>query len=255
MCKTAGIDFVFASSCSVYGAGTGELTDEDGPVAPLTPYARNKLAIEKRLAKLAGEDFNPVALRFSTAYGLSPRIRFDVVINMLVGMAVAKKKVVLNSDGSAWRPFIHVEDMAHTIERALGRKKTTGLTILNAGRTEDNFQIRDIARTAADAVPGAEVSMLGETHLDAAAAELVRDRKVQDGHDTRTYRVSFERIKSALPGYAPQHTVANTIPEMATRLLEMNFSEKDLTRVGFYRLQKMQQLFDSGRLTPELRWK
>ena len=254
MCKAADIDFIFASSCSVYGAGTGELTDENGPVAPLTPYARNKIAIEKRLAKLAGESFNPLALRFSTAYGLSPRIRFDVVINMLVGMAVAKKKVILNSDGTAWRPFIHVEDMAHTIERSLVRNKTSGLTILNAGRTVDNFQIRDIAHMAANAVPDTEVSLLSQSKLDDASAELVRDRKVPDGHDTRTYRVSFERIKSILPDYAPRHTVQGTIPEMTKRLMEMGFGEKDLARVGFYRLQRMEELFNGGQIDKNFRW-
>src|SRR3989344_4131892 len=126
-CKDLGMDFIFASSCSIYGAGTGELTDEDGPVAPLTPYSRNKLAIEKDLAGLADDSFSPIALRFATPYGLSPRIRLDLVINMLIGMAVAKHSVVLNSDGSAWRPFIHVEDMARAIEAALERTRQGGL--------------------------------------------------------------------------------------------------------------------------------
>ena len=253
-CKELGMDFVFASSCSVYGAGSGELTDEDGPVTPLTPYSRNKIAIEKELAALADDNFNPISFRFSTAYGLSPRMRFDIVINMLVGMAVTKKKIVLNSDGTAWRPFIHVEDMAHTIERALVREKTSGLTVLNAGRTEDNFQIRDIAKLVAEALPGTEVSLLGQTKLDVKFANLVRDRKVPDGHDKRTYRVSFERIKDVLPDYAPKHTVATTIPRMAKKLIEMGFSENDFSRTGFYRLQRMEELFREGRIDRNFRW-
>lgn len=254
ICKKNGMDFIFTSSCSVYGAGSGELTDENGPAVPLTPYARNKIAIEKRLAALADDSFNPIALRFSTAYGLSSRMRFDIVINMLVGMAVAKKKIVLNSDGIAWRPFIHVEDMAHTIERALVREKAPGLTILNAGRTEDNFQIRDIANMVAEALPGTEVSLLKETQLDMKSTELVRDRKVPDGHDKRTYRVSFERIKTALPAYAPKHTVESTIPAMAKDLIEMGFSENDFGRTGFYRLQRMEELFKEGRIDRTFRW-
>ena len=254
LCKKNNMDFIFASSCSVYGAGSGELTDENGQVTPLTPYSRNKIAIEKRLAALADDNFNPIAFRFSTAYGLSPRMRFDIVINMLVGMAVAKKKIVLNSDGMAWRPFIHMEDMAHTIERALNRKKMPGLTILNAGRTEDNFQIRDIAKMVAEALPGTETLLLGQTGLDVKSAELVRDRKVPDGHDKRTYRVSFERIKTALPDYAPKHTVASTIPEMAKKLIEMGFSEDDFSRTGFYRLQRMEELFKESRIDRNFRW-
>lgn len=253
-CKELGMDFIFASSCSVYGAGSGELIDEGGSVAPLTPYSKNKIAIERELAALADGNFNPIAFRFSTAYGLSPRMRFDIVINMLVGMAVAKKKIVLNSDGVAWRPFIHVEDMAHTIERALVREKKMGLTILNAGRTEDNFQIRDVASMIAESLPGTEVVLLGQTELDVRSVELIRDRKVQDGRDRRTYRVSFERIKAALPDYAPKHTVATTIPEMAKKLTEMGLSENDFGRTGFYRLQRMEELFKEGRIDGNFRW-
>ena len=255
MCKELGLDFIFASSCSVYGAGTGEFTDEDGPVAPITPYSRNKLAIERDLAALADDAFTPLALRFSTAYGLSPRIRLDLVINMLAGMAVASKRVVLNSDGLAWRPFIHVEDMAHTIERALHRIRGSGLTILNAGRAEDNFQIRDIARMVADALPGTEVSFLKDAadDLGEGAAELVRDRKV-DGADTRTYRVAFDRIREALPDFAPQHTVRVGIPDMVQRLSDLDFSQRDFERVGFYRLQRMEALFNAGEVDENLRW-
>ncbi|HEY4487173.1 MAG TPA: SDR family oxidoreductase [Candidatus Paceibacterota bacterium] len=254
-CKDLGMDFIFASSCSIYGAGTGELTDEDGPVAPLTPYSRNKLAIEKDLAGLADDSFSPIALRFATAYGLSPRIRLDLVINMLIGMAVAKHQVVLNSDGSAWRPFIHVEDMAHTMERALSRTRSSGPTILNAGRTEDNFQIRTIAELAVAAVSGATVSYLSKNAaLKREEADLIRDRKVPDGKDTRTYRVSFEKIKTSLPEYAPRHTVEATIPVMAKKLKELGFSEADFKRKGFYRLQRMEELFAKGQIDRNFRW-
>lgn len=253
-CKELGIDFIFASSCSVYGAGTGELTDEDGPVAPLTPYSRNKLAIEKDLAELAAGSFSPIALRFATAYGLSPRIRLDLVINMLIGMAVAKHAVVLNSDGSAWRPFIHVEDMAQAIEAALERTRSGGLTILNTGQTAENFQIRDIATRIASTVPGTTVSMLSEAkNVLGETAELVRDRKV-DGRDGRTYRVSFDRIRKMLPGFAPQHTVEKSIQEIAEKLTEIGFSENDFKCSGFYRLQRMEELFNSGRIDRNFRW-
>jgi len=253
-CKELDMDFIFASSCSVYGAGTGKLTDEDGPVAPLTPYSRNKLAIEKDLAGLADGSFSPIALRFATAYGLSPRLRLDLVINMLIGMAVAKHSVVLNSDGTAWRPFIHLEDMARAIEAALERPRSSGLTILNAGQTEENFQIRDIAQQIVGAMPGTTVSLLSESKdVLGETSELVRDRKV-DGQDARTYRVSFERIRTALPTCTPQHTVEKSIPEIAEKLIEMGFSEKDFARSDFYRLQKMEQLFRDGRIDRNFRW-
>jgi len=255
-CKELGIDFIFASSCSVYGASTGDLTDEDGPLAPLTPYSRNKLAIESDLKELADDKFSPIALRFATAYGLSPRMRFDIVINMLVGMAVGKKAVVLNSAGTAWRPFIHVEDMAYTIECALNRSRAGGLLILNAGQTEENFQIKDIAHMVSEGAGGnVPVSFLTEAKtLDKESAELVRDRKVPDGKDARTYRVSFEKIKKTLPDYAPTHTVASAIPDMIRELQDMNFSEQDFKRIGFYRLQKMEQLFKNDEVDHNLRW-
>lgn len=254
-CRELGMKFVFASSCSVYGAGTGELTNESGPTAPLTAYSRNKLEIERDLAGLAGNDFSPIALRFATAYGLSPRMRFDLVINMLVGMGVATGTVFLNSDGSAWRPFIHVEDMARAIEAALRGDPSPGsLALLNAGQTEENFQILDVARIVADAIPGSSVSYLRDGKIESETAELVRDRKV-DGADKRTYRVSFENIKKALPDFKPVHTVRATVPNMATRLAEMDFSEEDFKSVGFYRLQRMEELLRSKQLDENLRWK
>ncbi|KKW19662.1 MAG: UDP-Glucose 4-empimerase [Parcubacteria group bacterium GW2011_GWA2_51_10] len=256
LCRELGIDFIFASSCSVYGAGDGELTDERGPVVPLTPYSRNKLAIEEDLCALADSNFSPIALRFATAYGLSPRMRFDLVINMLVGMAVAAKKIVLNSDGTAWRPFIHVEDMAHAFECALALEKRSGLVILNVGQTDENFQIREIAEMIQKTLPDVTTSYITKNSgLDAKAAELVRDRKVGGGKDARTYRVSFERIKAELPGFSPRHTIKESIAEMSARLLKMGFSEGDFKRIGFYRLQRMEELFNSGQVDTNMRWR
>lgn len=252
--KELGMDFIFPSSCSVYGAGIGELTDEEGPTVPITAYSRNKLEVEEELRKLTGDGFAPVALRFATAYGLSPRIRFDLVINMLVGMASATGKVVLNSDGKAWRPFIHVEDMAHAIEQALLRIHQDKFLILNAGTTSENFQIIDVAQLVAGAVPGATVSFLKEGELEAHTAELVRDRKVE-GADKRTYRVSFERIREILPNFSPRHTVAGSVSTMLARLRELGFTEKEFKNRGFYRLQRMEDLFESSTLDENLRWR
>ncbi len=255
VCKELGIDFIFASSCSVYGAGSTELFDERASVVPLTPYSRNKLQIEEDLRALADDSFSPLSLRFATAYGLSPRMRFDIVINMLCGMAVARREIVLNSDGRAWRPFIHVEDMARVFDVALSRATGNGLTILNVGLDSDNLQIIDVARMVEQTVPGATLRFLTTADKEGGAAELVRDRKVQDGVDKRTYRISFARLKEVLPAFTPAHTVAATIPQMTRALAEMGFSENDFKKSGFYRLQQMESLFSQGVIDSEFRFK
>lgn len=255
--KEMGMNFIFASSCSVYGAGVDSFIDEQGPTMPLTSYSRNKLETEKDLGTLADETFSPVALRFATAYGLSPRMRFDIVINMLIGMAVGTRRVVLNSDGTAWRPFIHIEDMAQTVVCALESQSSGGLRILNAGTTSENFQIRDIAEQVAEALPGTSVEFLSKTRdsLGEDMAELVHDRKVEGDADKRTYQVSFENIRQVFPNFTPTHTVKETIPQMIAALTEMKFSQRDFKNRGFYRLQRMEDLFKTATLDENLYWR
>ena len=162
-CKSLKIKFIFPSSCSVYGATSASgLLSETSKTNPQTPYSLNKVQIEDGLKDLANETFSPIALRFGTVYGMSPRIRFDVVINMLCGLALTSKKITLNSDGQAWRPHLHIDDACEALACCLDNEiKTDGLLVLNVGRNEDNYKILEIAKIVKSNVAGAELSFLG----------------------------------------------------------------------------------------------
>jgi nucleoside-diphosphate-sugar epimerase len=154
MCKKLGIRYIFPSSCSLYGIGEVAL-DEESPTNPQTPYSLNKLQIEQDLAALADKTFSPIALRLATVFGISPRIRFDVVINMLCGMAVAQKQVVLNSDGQAWRPHLEIQDACEAFRCCIEWNYQDGkLMVLNVGRNDNNWKILDVARLIKSKVNG-----------------------------------------------------------------------------------------------------
>ena len=187
LAQAAGVErFVFASSCSMYGAsGTAGLVDETAPLAPLTAYASSKIRSEHSLSERASDDFSPTFLRFATAYGVSPRLRLDIVLNNLVGSAVATGAVRLQSDGKAWRPLIHVEDMGRACLAALeAPREVVHGQAFNAGSPNANYLVRDLATLAAEAVPGSDV-----TFMDGAGA------------DPRSYRVDFSKIASLLPEF------------------------------------------------------
>ncbi len=253
MCKDAGIRFIFASSCSVYGLGSDELLDEDAITHPQTPYSVNKLQIESDLAALADAHFAPIALRFATVFGLSPRIRFDVVVNMFVGMAVTTGRIVLNSDGTSWRPNLHIRDLCEAVRRAIELEShTEGLLVLNVGSEANNLRVIDIARVVSDAVPGCELKFLAqEPELDKEG--LIRDRKVQ-GSDTRTYRVSFARIRDAFPGFSCEWTVDRGVREMVAAFQSLGLDTTQFKQRGFYRLQQLEYLHGQGFLNDQLRW-
>ena len=199
LCKKQGVRFIFASSCSVYGKGSGDAPlNEDSPAAPQTPYSVNKLQIEEDLRDLADETFSPVALRFATAFGLSPRMRFDIVVNMLAGMATTEKKIILNSDGQAWRPHVHVDDIAESVLRALRPPYRKGdLLTLNVGREDNNMKIIDIAALVAEECGGIPVSFMTGT---SEGNELIKNKMIGvSGQDTRSYRVSFTKVKEYFP--------------------------------------------------------
>ena len=254
MCKERGIRFIFASSCSIYGIGSEDLLDETSPTQPQTAYSLNKLQIEEDLRSIADSTFSPIALRFATVFGSSPRIRFDVVVNMLTGMAATTGRVVLNSDGSAWRPNVHILDVCEAVRRAVDVPHDTGeLLVLNVGDEENNVRVIDIARMVERAVPGCEVAFLSQDpSLDKDG--LIRDRKVK-GADTRTYRVSFERIREAFPGFRCRWSLADGIAEMVSRFTEAGLDEASFRTRTFYRLQELEYLLSNGYLDTELRWK
>lgn len=229
--------FLFSSSCSNYGAAPGDdwLT-EDAPMNPVTPYAVSKLRGEEGLDRLADQDFSPVFLRSGTAYGLSPRIRFDLVANNLTAWAMATGQVRLKSDGGAWRPLVHVADMALAFLTALeAPRKAVHRQAFNVGRNEDCMRIRDLARIVEAAIPGARIAFSDEASAD-----------------KRTYRVDCSKIANRL-GYAPRWTVPDGVVEVRDALAATPVSVEKFEGPRYQRVAHVRSLIASGALGPDLR--
>jgi nucleoside-diphosphate-sugar epimerase len=254
LCKRTGVKFIFASSCSVYGIGQGELLDETSPATPQTPYSLNKLQIEQDLSALCDGSFSPVALRFATAFGLSPRIRFDLVTNMLTGMAFTTGRIILNSDGTPWRPNVHVLDICQAIKFAIVSDSHEGkLLVLNVGDEQNNLQVIDIARAIQAQLPGCELKFLAQNpELDKEG--LVRDRKVKQGVDTRTYKVSFAKIRKVFPGFKCDWPLALGVKNMVEAFQARKLTAEQFKNKNFYRLQKIESLYQNHYLSDDLRW-
>jgi nucleoside-diphosphate-sugar epimerase len=255
LCKKSGVRFIFASSCSVYGLGDEELLDELSSTDPQTYYSLNKLQIEEDLRLISDKDFSPIALRLATVFGSSPRIRFDVVVNMLTGMALADGVVILNSDGKSWRPHLHILDVCQAVRRAIELDYHGGeLLALNVGADENNLQVIQVAEIIQRVIPGCEIKFLSENpELDKEG--LIRDRKVKKGGgDTRTYKVSFDKITRVLPGFKCEWSVERGVKDMAALFEGLNFNKEIFKRRGFYRLQQLEDLHKNGFLSDDLLW-
>ena len=254
LCKKLGIRFIFASSCSVYGLGNDELLKESSETHPQTGYSLNKLQIEEDLRSISDKDFSPIALRFATIFGLSPRMRFDVVINMLVGMAVADGKIVLNSDGQAWRPNLHILDACEAMCCAIELKYDgEDLLVLNVGADQNNLQVIRIAKTIQQLVPETELKFLYDNpEMDKEG--LIRDRKIKAGIDTRTYKVSFENLDEILPAFKCKWTVEQGIRNMVSNLNDLSFETEIFKQKGFYRLHYLEYLYENKLISDDLRW-
>lgn len=238
--KAAGVRaFVFASSCSIYGQGGEDAKTETSSVNPLTAYARSKVASEKDLAPLADDTFTVTCLRFATACGWSDRLRLDLVLNDFVASAVATGEISILSDGTPWRPLIHVRDMARAIEWAIGRPATTGGNFLaiNTGSDEWNYRVKELAAAVAEALPGTRV------HINPAAAP-----------DLRSYRVNFGLYKELAPDHQPQHTLGATIAELHEQLLAMGFRDPEFRSSRLMRLRVLAALREQGELSEQLAW-
>ncbi len=241
LARAAGAErFVFASSCSMYGASSGSgLVDENAPLAPLTAYATSKVLSEQSLAALSSDDFSPTFLRFATAYGVSPRLRLDIVLNNLVGSAVASGAVRLQSDGTAWRPLIHVEDMARACVAALeAPREVVHGEAFNTGDPGANYLVRDLAMIVADVVEGAEV-----TFADGAGA------------DPRSYKVDFSKIADVLPAFRCRWDARRAADALAGAYRAAGMDEALFSGGRFTRLARLRALLEEGALEQDLRWR
>jgi nucleoside-diphosphate-sugar epimerase len=230
--------FVFASSCSMYGAAPGGICTENSPLNPLTAYARSKAYTERDLEDLADEDFVVTALRFSTACGMSPRLRLDLVLNDFVASAVAERKITILSDGTPWRPLINVKDMARAIEWAIKRRADGGRFLaVNVGRNDANFQVKELAHAVAEVIPSIDVS------INEAAQP-----------DKRSYRVNFDLFERIAPDHQPLCTLSETIEELQEGLERMQFRDRDFRNSTFCRLPVISRLRERGLLDQNLYW-
>jgi nucleoside-diphosphate-sugar epimerase len=240
MAQEAGVArFVFSSSCSMYGDGWKDaLLSEDAPMRPLTPYAVSKARSEEDIAKLADRDFTPVYMRNGSAYGVSSHLRADLVLNNLMGWAFTTGKIRILSDGSPWRPIVHVEDIAMAFAQALvAPRDAVHNQAFNVGRGGENYQVRQLATIVNELLPEATVEYVGKNP------------------DPRNYRVSFEKILAALPGFQPKWDA-----RLGARQLLDGYRAEGLTAERFQgpaytRLLQLNALLDTGRLDDSLRWR
>ena len=238
LARDAGVQrFVFSSSCSIYGTSGGdELVTEDAPMRPVTPYAESKVRVEDGLHELADGDFSPVSLRNATAYGWSPRLRLDVVLNDLVARALLTGEVRVLSDGSPWRPVVHAHDIASVFAETLeAPRDVIHDAVFNVGFSSENYRVLELAEIVASVVEGSRVVVTNET-----------------GPDPRSYRVDFSRLARAFPALMPRWDARSGSRDLLERLREHRISAADrprLTRLAWLTAQR-----DEGALTGSLRW-
>ncbi|HZW04535.1 MAG TPA: SDR family oxidoreductase [Anaerolineaceae bacterium] len=240
LAREAGVPrFIFSSSCSNYGAGGDDFLDEQSPFNPVTPYGTSKVLVEQDVSKLASDDFSPTFLRNATAYGVSPFLRFDLVLNNLVAWALATGQVYIKSDGTPWRPIVHIEDISRAFLAVLeAPREKVHNEAFNVGRTEDNYRVRELAEIVVATVPGSRV----EYAPDASP-------------DKRNYRVDCSKIQQVLPAFQPQWDARRGAQELYEAYRRLGVSVDDFEGPRFKRIDHIKKLLAEGALGSDLRWR
>jgi nucleoside-diphosphate-sugar epimerase len=240
LAKSCGVKrFLYSSSCSSYGKAGDELVAETAELRPITAYAISKVRVEQDVARLADDSFSPTFLRNATAYGVSPRLRFDLVLNNLVAWAFTEGRVHIKSDGTPWRPIVHIEDISRAFLAVLiAPREVIHNQALNVGQTEENYRIRDLARIVQEVVPGSRI-------------EYAKD----GGPDPRCYRVDFGKIHRLLPEFKPQWNARRGAEELYRAYQDVGLVLEDCEGRRFKRIDHLKHLLATGRVDATLRWR
>lgn len=229
--------FVFASSCSVYGFAEGGARTEEDSLNPLTAYAKSKVFAERDLAPLADNTFSVTCLRFATACGMSDRLRLDLVLNDFVASAFTAGKITILSDGTPWRPLIHVKDMARAIDWAIQREDGGAFLTVNAGSDQWNYRVRDLAEAVARVIPSMEV---------------IINKNAQP--DKRSYQVSFAKFSKLAQGFLPEVDLTTAVTELKNGLASMQFCDKEFRNCRLIRLNILRALMENQQVNESLEW-
>ena len=239
LAKKAGVKrFVFASSCSTYGAAGDDLLDETASLNPVTAYGESKVWVERDVSQLASDHFSPTFMRNATAYGASPRLRLDIVLNELVAYAHTTGHILIKSDGTPWRPIVHIRDIIGAMISVLGApQELVHNQTFNVGRSDENYRIRELAQIVAETVPGCQI-----------------EYAPGGGPDKRCYRVSCEKIRRTLPNFQPEWTARKGAKELYDAYRAIGLNKEDLKGDRYLRINRIQRLLNAGELDDSFHW-